>query len=146
MTARHCEQEFAGDRAAVSAARRFVRGVLAEVPGAAVAAVYDAETCVSELATNAVEHTRTGCGGTFRLVVEVHPHCPAYAVIAVEDQGRDDGAGPRVRSAGADGDSESGRGLWMVSQLSAAVHEVRIEHGRRVAARINLHNPDGGGR
>jgi anti-sigma regulatory factor (Ser/Thr protein kinase) len=138
------ETRFAGEPVSVGQARAFVRQVLGEVPDVAATAVCNAEICVSELATNAIDHTRSGHpGGKYRLVVKVDG---PFVEIGVEDQGREDGARPQIRRGWSVEESEHGRGLWMVAQLSAALHECPTKHGHLVTARINLHNPDGSDR
>jgi anti-sigma regulatory factor (Ser/Thr protein kinase) len=75
-------------------------------------------TCVSELAANAVEHTRSGAGGTFTVAVG-RPR-DGMAFVAVTDAG---GAGePAADGPAADGSgglSEHGRGLAMVAAFSS---------------------------
>ena len=105
----------------VGQARRYVRQALSALPGVDESTVGDAATCVSELATNAVTHTRSGDpGGTFMLLIGVRD---GYAVVGVADQGRADGARPELRL----GDGHS-------------------EHGHQVTAKFALTGTDGGER
>lgn len=111
---RHFEQAFGGAPVTVGRARRFVRQVLAEHCDGAVPAETcdDAAVCVSELAANAVRHTRSGGpDGSYRVVVETGPGGRVH--VEVRDQGAD--GVPRVRPDGAG--VECGRGLWMCARL-----------------------------
>jgi len=118
QTVRHFEQAFAGQAGTVGLARRFVRLVLDDqVRGGVVAAgtCDDAQLCVSELAGNAVRHTRSGGpDGSYRVIVETGPGGRVHA--EVRDQG---GAGtiPQVLGGGAEPDRESGRGLLTCAAL-----------------------------
>ncbi|MFF4155956.1 SpoIIE family protein phosphatase [Streptomyces sp. NPDC001678] len=105
-----------GDARAPSAARRFVRGVLAGWNAHAVV-TDDATLLVSELVTNAVVHAGTSVdlecrldperGGS--LVVEVTDHHPTREFRARPRQG----CGDR-----ADGPAHSGQGLRLVAELA----------------------------
>ncbi|KAB2351609.1 ATP-binding protein [Actinomadura rudentiformis] len=122
----------------VALARRFTRDVLAELPDETVG---DAQTCVSELAGNAVRYTHSGQpGGSYRVRVE---RTDAYALVEVTDQGNDHGQAPEIQLGG----TESGRGLWIVAQLGDLT-TIATPDGHRVSARINLpnaHPADGSG-
>ena len=75
------EQVFPGRPEQVSAARRFVAGLLAGAPVAD-----DAILCVSELAGNCIRHSASGYpGGTFTVRVELHEG--DYVWLEVADQG-----------------------------------------------------------
>ncbi|WP_326645763.1 ATP-binding protein [Streptosporangium sp. NBC_01755] len=94
-----------GKKEQVRAARSFVKAHLSEH--------LDAELIVSELATNAVEHTRTGQpGGVFTTTVKRNPDGTAYIEIA--DQG-----GPVVFGLPTP-NREGGRGLYLVTALATA--------------------------
>jgi serine/threonine-protein kinase RsbW len=96
---------FAGDAGQVRAARRFLAGVLDGCPAAG-----DALLCVSELATNAVLHSRSGRpGGRFTVRATVRA---GSVRVAVTDEG-----GPWGRER--DGDGQSGRGLLIVGELAS---------------------------
>ena len=90
----------------VPVARRATRALLADIPHAE-----DAELIVSELASNAILHTRSALeGGQFRLVVESKT---GWARLEVHDEG------PLPRERDAQEDGESGRGWELVAALSA---------------------------
>ena len=98
---------FPGVPESVRAARRMVREALGPFPQAA-----DAELVVSELATNAVVHSRSGAGGT--LWVEVR-WWPGTVRVAVTDEGPS-GGGPAHRAPEELGDF--GRGSAIVHALA----------------------------
>ena len=96
---------FAGDAGQVRAARRFLAGLLDGCTG-----VDDALACVSELATNAVLHSRSGRpGGRFTVCATVRA---GSVRVAVADEG-----GPWGHER--DGDGQSGRGLLIVGELAS---------------------------
>ena len=95
---------FPGEAAQVGAARRFV----AELLGGEWPIVDEAVLLTSELATNAVLHSRSGLpGGKFTVRAEVRPR--DYVWVEVEDEG----GTWRER----DGDGEPGHGLDIVSRI-----------------------------
>jgi anti-sigma regulatory factor (Ser/Thr protein kinase) len=105
---------FRGERGQVPQARDFVRCYL---PGrdCSAQAAEDILVCATELAANAVLHSRSGLpGGQFS--VEVAICAGRWVRVAVEDSG-----GPWVRRGSGHGDTEHGRGLHIVSALSAAM-------------------------
>jgi len=96
---------FPGEAGQVRAARRFLAGVLDGCPVAD-----DALVCVSELATNALLHSRSGRpGGRFTVCVRVRA---ASVRAAVADEG---GPWGQQRDSGG----QSGRGLLIVGELAA---------------------------
>jgi anti-sigma regulatory factor (Ser/Thr protein kinase) len=96
---------FAGDAGQVRAARRFLAGVLDGCPAAG-----DALLCASELATNAVLHSRSGGqGGHF--TVRATRRAGSVRVEVVDD------GGPWGHER--DGDGQSGRGLLIVGELAS---------------------------
>src|SRR5437879_258903 len=98
-------QVFPGEAGQVRAARRFVAGVLNGCPAAD-----DALLCVSELATNAVLHSRSGRpGGRFTVCVRARA---ASVRVAVADEG---GPWGQQRDSG----EQSGRGLLIVRALAS---------------------------
>ena len=96
---------FAGDAGQVRETRRFLAGVLDGCPAAD-----DALLCVSELATNAVLHSRSGRPGG-RFTVRATRQAGSVRV-EVTDEG-----GPWRREREADG--QSGRGLLIVGELAS---------------------------
>ena len=101
---------FPGRPEQVAQARRFVARMLDGCPVAD-----DAQLCASELASNAIRHTRTGRrSGKFQVLVW---RGRASACVAVLDDGSD---GTPVAAAGAAGAlAESGHGLLTVQALAA---------------------------
>jgi anti-sigma regulatory factor (Ser/Thr protein kinase) len=98
-------QVFPGDAGQVREARRFLAGVLDGCPAAD-----DALLCVSELATNAVLHSRSGRpGGRFTVRATMQA---GSARVEVADEG---GRWRRER----DGDGQNGRGLLIVGELAS---------------------------
>lgn len=105
---------FAGRPEVISDARAFTRAYVANrVPDDLGRTV---ELVVSELCTNAVEHTASGeDGGRFVLELEVHAE---YVRVAVVDFGAQ--TCPTVEDVPLDADAVSGRGLLIVEALSKA--------------------------
>jgi len=99
---------FPGHPDQVAAARHFVSRALASCPASS-----DVALLTSELATNAVQHSATGHGGTFAVAIS---HGPGRVRITVTDDGS---AGHPVLTAGADSLAASGRGLILVDFLAA---------------------------
>jgi anti-sigma regulatory factor (Ser/Thr protein kinase) len=99
---------FPGRPEQVAVARQFVAQVLAGCPVAC-----DAQLCTSELAANAIQHTRSGLGGQFQVLVW---RGRASACVAVLD----DGSHSRpALSRGAFGAlAECGHGLRTVQALA----------------------------
>lgn len=101
---------FPGRPDQVRQARRFVARALDGCPAAG-----DSVACVSELASNAVQHTRSGQGGWFQVLVWRGRASVCVAVI-------DDGAphGPASRAPGPGDLAESGHGLRVVADLATS--------------------------
>ena len=114
---------FPGDDARISTLRRWLESLLPPCPSRD-----DLVSVAVELGTNAVRHTASGNGGLF--VVEV-TWWMQMARIAVYDDGSPDH--PRVTE---DPLCEDGRGLLMVSSLSARMGVGGNEKGRVVWADI----------
>ena len=109
---------FAGDAGQVRAARRFLAGALDGCP-----ATGDALLCVSELATNAVLHSRSGGPGG-RFTVRATRRAGSVRVEVVDEGGpwghERDGDGQRGGGRGARGrEEQSGRGLLIVGELAS---------------------------
>jgi anti-sigma regulatory factor (Ser/Thr protein kinase) len=100
---------FPGRPYQVAQARRFVGRVLSGCPVAD-----DALLCASELASNAIRHTRTGSSGKFQVVVG---RGIASVCVAVLDDGSDTTPTPTPGQAGRL--AESGHGLLAVQALAA---------------------------
>ncbi|TLP66525.1 ATP-binding protein [Microbispora triticiradicis] len=115
-----------GEPESVSAARAFATGCLpAGCPRAD-----DVALVVSELATNAVLHSRSGDdGGTFVVLIDVEPGAVA---VAVAD------AGPAlVPGMRPEGEDEHGRGLALVADLADAYEVTTTETGRTAWVRLD---------
>ncbi|MFC4585421.1 ATP-binding protein [Sphaerisporangium corydalis] len=106
-------------------ARRFVRFLLEDTPCAD-----DAELIVSELAGNALRHTRSGTeGGSFLVEVTLArpPGTPGVrergGYVGVLISVHDDGGGgvPRLLDHGTPPGAENGRGLAIVTALATRV-------------------------
>jgi anti-sigma regulatory factor (Ser/Thr protein kinase) len=97
---------FPGRPEEVAAARRFVTDALAGCPAAS-----DVVLLTSELATNAIQHSATGHGGSFVIAIS---HGPGRVRVTVTDEGS---ASQPVVGAG-DELSTSGRGLILVDFLA----------------------------
>jgi serine/threonine-protein kinase RsbW len=95
---------FPAAAAQIGEARRFLAGILDDLPAAD-----DAVLCLSELATNATVHSRSRDGGHFTVLVERHDQ---RLRVAVRDQG-----GPWSQPSAAP-DDHHGRGLLIVSRLA----------------------------
>jgi len=89
----------------VGQARRFLAGILGDCPGAG-----DAILCLSELAANAILHSRSARPGG-RFAVRVH-RATGWLRVEVTDEG-----GPWAPGAGGDA---HGRGLTVVRALAAS--------------------------
>lgn len=115
---------FRGDTSQVPLVRDFIRRYLDGWPCPA-AAVEDIVLCATELAANAVCHSRSGLpGGHLTVQVVVRPG--KWVEVAVEDAG-----GPWVTRDMGD-NAECGRGLQIVSALSTQTGVVAGGHGRTV--------------
>lgn len=118
--ARPLRRTFRGEPGQVPQARDFVRRYLTgpgcptgTVPDIPAPAVQDILVCASELATNAVLHSRSGHPGGY-FSVEIAVHDGRWVHVAVEDSG-----GPWAERDPDDGYAESGRGLYVVAELAA---------------------------
>lgn len=112
--ARPLRRTFRGEPSQVPVARDFIRRYLngCRCPADAV---QDILVCITELAANAVLHSRSGLpGGHFS--VEIAVRAGQWVRVRVEDSG-----GPWAERGTGDGDAECGRGLHVVSALSAGM-------------------------
>lgn len=115
-------QTFPGTNDQVAAVRRFVRSQFAEHP-----ALDDAVLATSELAANAIAHARSGhTGGTFTVHLGVMSH--KSVCILVADEGGPTIPDPQRASV----DAESGRGLDLVTAVSAIFVPAGDENTRNV--------------
>lgn len=121
---------FVGRPGSISDARAFSRAFVVErVPEDLVATV---ELVVSELCTNAVEHTASGDeGGHFVLELETHPE---HVRVSVVDLGAP--TPPAISDEPASADAVSGRGLLIVAAVSKAWGTESVRVGRRVWADV----------
>jgi anti-sigma regulatory factor (Ser/Thr protein kinase) len=115
---------FRGETSQVPLVRDFIRRYLDGWPCPA-ATVEDILLCASELAANAVCHSRSGLpGGNLTVQVVVRPG--EWVEVAVGDAG-----GPWVTRDAGD-NAECGRGLQIVSALSTQTGIVAGGHSRTV--------------
>lgn len=121
---------FTGRPQSISDARAFSRAyMIKKAPEDVVTTV---ELVVSELCTNAVEHTASGEeDGHFVLELEAHPE---HVRVAVVDLGAQ--TDPVVRDEAASVDAISGRGLLIVDAVSKAWGTEPLRVGRRVWADV----------
>lgn len=99
---------FPGRADQVPAARAFLREALASH-----ACLWEAELVVSELATNALRHTKSGDGEGWLLEV---CSTPEWVIITLTDAGAADT--PQAREPAID--AVSGRGLLIIDELATA--------------------------
>jgi len=109
---RSLRRTFRGERGQVPLARDFVSRYL-NARRCPAEAVQDVLVCTSELAANAVLHSRSGLpGGHFSVEVAVYPEQSVWVAVA-------DSGGPWSERGNRDEYTECGRGLLIVSALSA---------------------------
>ena len=89
----------------------------------------------NELASNAIRHTASGRDGWFAVELTWYP---GLVRVAVADCG-----GPKEPVVIEDPGGESGRGLYLVQQLSAAMGMSGSQNGRVVWADITWAVPSG---
>jgi anti-sigma regulatory factor (Ser/Thr protein kinase) len=120
IAARPKRRTFPGHPGQIGHARGFARRVLERCP-----ALDEAVLLVSELATNALEHTATGAGGFFEITILT---AETSLMIAVTDNGA-----PQMPALGdLNPESETGRGLGLVEVLSHRWGHCGGRHGRTV--------------
>lgn len=116
---------FRGEPSNVPLARNFVRRYLDDCRCSAVTA-QDILLCTTELATNAVLHSRSGLpGGHFCVEIAL---CAEWVRVSVEDAG---GSWAEHSADDDDEDAEFGRGLHIVSALSADMGITGDASGRK---------------
>ena len=122
---------FPGRTEQVHEARAFLASLLADSPVAE-----DAVLCLSELAANAVQHSKSGGpGGIFTVSVALARG--GALLVTVDDQG-----GPWLRHS--DADLDGGRGLLIVGELAAASGVLGSASGRTAWFRMSACGcPDG---
>jgi serine/threonine-protein kinase RsbW len=101
-------QGFPGEAASIGEVRHFVGGLLTGWPCAD-----DARLVASELATNAVQHTASGEGRGFAVVVAIGPD---RVRVAVKDAGAPQS--PIMLADAAERTDVNGRGLFIVAALA----------------------------
>ncbi len=120
-------RNFPGKPSEIREARRFVTTHLGEGPD-----VDSARLVVTELATNAVRHSHSGgLGGRFQVTLQTGGD---LLLVTVMDEGGP--LWPHVRQA--DDQGLSGRGLYLVSELTTCWGVDGDERGRRVWALLDV--------
>jgi anti-sigma regulatory factor (Ser/Thr protein kinase) len=89
---------------------------------------------VSELATNALEHSATGTGGLFEVTIL---RCPSSVLIGVTDSGSNSTPMHGV----FDPESERGRGLGLMELIADRWGHCGGRHGRTVWFELRWKNP-----
>lgn len=120
-------QAFPGSPEQAGNVRRAIRSYLGPCPASA-----DVTLIVSELATNAIVHSRSGHGGTFTVRAELHP---TWVWIEVEDAGG--------QWTGRSHDDRP-HGLTIVGELACEWGRSNHAHGRTVWARVDFQAPRSG--
>jgi anti-sigma regulatory factor (Ser/Thr protein kinase) len=112
-----------GEERQLAALRRWACGLLPACP-----ARDDVVMVANELASNAIRHTASGQGGWFAAEITWQP---GLVRVAVADCG-----GPKEPVVIEDPNGESGRGLFLVRQLSASMGMSGNHHGRLLWADV----------
>lgn len=120
LTARPMQRAFPGRADQVARAREFTERVLGQCP-----VTDDAVLLVSELATNALEHTSTADGGRFRVTICGNA---TSLLIGVSDNG----SAKTPEPGSLDPESEAGRCLGLVESIADRWGYCGGEHGRTV--------------
>lgn len=123
--------KYEGRAASVPAARRFVRDMLAGSPR-----LNDLELITAELATNAIQHSRSALdGGIFTVTVMALPGAARIQVM-------DEGSGWVAAGVPADLQGDGGRGLQIVSALAdKSGHDLTIGRLRIAWAEVTWLQP-----
>jgi serine/threonine-protein kinase RsbW len=106
LTARPMRRAFPGRADQIARAREFTKRVLGPCPVTDEAVLF-----VSELATNALEHTSTGDGGQFQVTICRNG---TSLLVGVSDNGSDKTPASRP----PDPESETGRGLGLAELIA----------------------------
>jgi serine/threonine-protein kinase RsbW len=120
LTARPLQRTFPGRADQIARAREFTKRVLGPC-----AMIDEAVLLVSELATNALEHTSTGDGGQFRVTICRNG---ISLLIGVSDNG----SAKIPESGPLDAESETGRGLGLVELIAERWGYCGDRHGLTV--------------
>lgn len=120
LITRPIRRAFPGRADQISRAREFTERIL----GSCLVAE-EAVLLVSELATNALEHTTSGHGGRFEVTIY---RDETSVLIGVTDNGSDKTPAPCT----LDPESETGRGLGLVELIAWRWGHCGDEHGRTV--------------
>ncbi|QXJ22792.1 ATP-binding protein [Actinomadura graeca] len=121
---------FAGRPQSIGDARAFARALVVDRASDALAETV--ELVVSELCTNAVEHTASGEeDGKFVLEVEMQNGHVRVGVLDMGAQTR-----PTVSNQASGADVTSGRGLFIVEAVSKSWGSEPVRVGRRVWADV----------
>ena len=120
LAARPVQRTFPGRADQIAHAREFAKRVLGPYPLAD-----EAVLLVSELATNALEHTSTGSGGQFQVTI---CRTGTSLLIGVSDCGSDKTPAPGP----LDPESETGRGLGLIELMAERWGYCGDQHGLTV--------------
>jgi serine/threonine-protein kinase RsbW len=126
--ARPKRRAFPGRADQIAKARDFTRRVLASCP-----VLDEATLLVGELATNAVEHTATGSGGQFDVIIH---RDETAIIIVVRDEGSDNAPASRPHDELA----EDGRGLRLVERMADRWGYCGNERGRTIWLELRCTN------
>jgi anti-sigma regulatory factor (Ser/Thr protein kinase) len=126
--ARPKRRAFPGRADQIANARDFTRRVLASCP-----VLDEATLLVGELATNAVEHTATGSGGQFDVIIY---RDETAIIIVVRDEGSDNAPASRPHDELA----EDGRGLRLVERMADRWGYCGNERGRTIWLELRCTN------
>ena len=130
LSTRPKHRMFPGRADQIAQARDFTRRALGACP-----VLDEAVLLVSELATNAVEHTATGNAGTFHVIIH---QGKTWLLAAIKD----DGSGKTPIPPAVDVLAEDGRGLGLVELIAHRWGHCGNEHGRAVWFELRWKLPD----
>jgi two-component sensor histidine kinase len=111
---------FPGRADQIAHARDFTRRALGACP-----VLDEAVLLVSELTTNALQHTATGGAGSFQLTI-----CQGGAALLIVV--KDDGSDKIPVPSSGDALAEGGRGLDLVEQIASRWGHCSSQHGRTI--------------